>query len=186
MPYQRRTRRNLRRHIISWQDLNRANSQVTDELWNLGLWNSRLNKVDVYWVSASLKYYGWCTDHIFMPAISGAQLADLAHGRHIRLVDVLRHEWGHAVAHHHTELFDTSRFVRIFGAPYESEEPVWDYSPQDHLTQYSATMPCEDFAEVFHYFIRHKGRLPLRLHNKPAIVRKWEFVEWLATKVSKI
>ena len=47
-----------------------------------------------------------------------------------------------------------------------------------------STMPCEDFAEVFHYYLRHKGRLPLRLANKPRIVRKWQFVKWLAKGIS--
>jgi hypothetical protein len=37
--------------------------------------------------------------------------------------------------------------------------------------------PCEDFAETFHFYIRHKGRLPVRLATKPLIVRKWELVD---------
>jgi hypothetical protein len=36
----------------------------------------------------------------------------------------------------------------------------------------------------FHYYLRHKGRLPLRLANKPRIVRKWQFVKWLAKGIS--
>ena len=35
------------------------------------------------------------------------------------------------------------------------------------LTPYAATSPCEDFAETFHFYLRHKGRLPLRQTRKP-------------------
>jgi len=38
-------------------------------------------------------------------------------------------------------------------------------------------MPCEDVAEDFHYFLRHKGRLPVCLATKPIIVRKCQFVK---------
>ena len=50
----------------------------------------------------------------------------------------------------------------------------------EHLTPYAATNPCEDFAEVFAYFLRHKGRLPVRLRAKPAIAWKWRFIRSLA------
>ena len=41
---------------------------------------------------------------------------------------------------------------------------------------FAGFIPCEDFAECFSYYIRHKGRLPQRLANKPDIIRKWGFV----------
>ena len=175
----------LRRHVITWQDLCRANVQVTGELMKLGLWSSRLDEITVYWVTASWTCYGWYRGDIFIPAISIPQLSDLIMGRHMRLTDVLRHEFAHAIADCFPRLMDTARFVRTFGGPYESSAKVFEYDPHEHLTPYAATMPAEDFAEVLAYFVRHKSRLPLRLHNKPAIVRKWEFVGWLATKVSR-
>ena len=48
----------------------------------------------------------------------------------------------------------------------------------------AASLPCEDFAETFHHYLRHKGRLPVRLHDKPAIVRNWNFVEWMAGRIA--
>jgi hypothetical protein len=48
------------------------------------------------------------------------------------------------------------------------------------VTEYAASMPCEDFAETFHFYLRHKGRLPLRWANKPDIIHKWKFIESLA------
>jgi hypothetical protein len=50
-----------------------------------------------------------------------------------------------------------------------------------HLTPYASSKPCEDFAETFHYYLRHKGRLPIRLQNKFGIVQKWEFIASLAS-----
>lgn len=135
-------------------------------------------------MAASWRFYGWYLRHIFIPAITGAQLSDFIMGRHTRLTDVLRHEWAHAVADRHQSLMDTKRFVRDFGGPYESTDAVHDYDPDRHLTHYAASMPCEDFAEVFHYYLRHRGRLPVRLAGKPIIVRKWQFVKWLAKSIS--
>ena len=184
MPYQQKAARQLRRHVITYQDVCRANDQVTTELDTLGFWGKRLERVQVYWVAASLRHYGWYLNHIYIPAINGAQLSDLICGRHTRLTDILRHEWAHAVADRHQRLFNTGRFERVFGGPYESTDAVRAYDPGRHLTEYSATMPCEDFSEVFHYFLRHKGRLPVRLAGKPVIVRKWQFVKWLAKSIS--
>jgi hypothetical protein len=184
MPHQQQAVRQLRRHVITWRDVCRANNQVTDELANLGFWSDRLEKIEVYWVAASLRHYGWYQRHIYIPAITGAQLSDLICGRHTRLTDVLRHEWAHAVADRHQYLIAAGRFERVFGGPYESDDAVREYDPDLHLTEYAATSPCEDFAEVFHYYLRHKGRLPVRLADKPRIVRKWRFVKWLARSIS--
>lgn len=184
MPYQQYSPRRIRRHVITWQDVCRANDQVTAELTKLGFWSDRLDEVTVYWITGSWSCYGWYQGHIYIPAITGANLADLIVGRHTRLADVLRHEWAHALADRCPALMDTKRFVRLFGGPYESLDAVSAYDTDDHLTKYSATRPCEDFAEVFHYYLRHKGRLPVRLLNKPKIIRKWEFIQSLAKRIS--
>lgn len=184
MPYQQSFPRRLRRHVITYGDVCRANDKVTAEMAKFGFWNDRLDEVTVYWVTASWICYGWYQGDIFIPAITGANLSDLIYGKHTRLTDVLRHEWAHAVADRCPRLMDTKRFLREFGGAYESRNCVRNYDPDHHLTKYSASMPCEDFAEVFHYYLRHKGRLPVRLAAKPHIVRKWQFVEWLAKRIS--
>ena len=184
MPHLQYAARRLRQHVITLQDVCRANNQITDELDNLGLWSDRLDKIVVYWVPASWDCYGWFNGHICIPAITGARLSDFLGGKYTRLTDVLRHEWAHAVADRHKRLIETTRFERAFGGPYESDDAVRQYDPAHHLTPYAAVNPCEDFAEVFHYYLRHKGRLPVRLANKPRIIRKWKFVEWLARQVS--
>ncbi|MEO5716284.1 MAG: hypothetical protein ABIT37_22585 [Luteolibacter sp.] len=177
--------RQIRRHVISYQDVCRANLQVTRELEKLGFWSDRLNDVDVYWVSASWRCYGWCQGHIYIPAISGANLSNFILGTHVRLTDVLRHEWSHALADRWPSLIATRRFAQTFCGDYESVDPVSTYDPDRHLTHYSTVMPCEDFAEVFHFYLRHKGRLPVRLANKPEIVKKWRFMDWMAERITK-
>lgn len=56
--------------------------------------------------------------------------------------------------------------------------------PAHHVTAYAAHSPCEDFAEVFHLYLRHKGRIPLSLAAKPVIAGKWRFVAALARRLA--
>jgi len=182
MPYTRQTARRPLRHLITFDELDRANQQVMAEMDSLGLWHPRLDSVDVWHVPASFSCYGWfrVKGDIYIPALAGAQLSDLLLGYHTRLTDVLRHEWAHALADRRPGLVKTSSFRETFGGSYLSTRPVTSYDPDEHLTPYAATSVCEDFAETFHYYIRHKGRLPVWLQRKAAIVRKWRFVEAMA------
>ncbi|MEX1117094.1 MAG: hypothetical protein WEB53_17745 [Akkermansiaceae bacterium] len=153
----------------------------------LGLWSSRLDDVDVWLVPASFACYGWFQPDgdIYIPAVTGANLIELITGHHTRLSDVLRHEWAHALADRHQKLIESKSFRRVFGGRYQSTARVDAHDPDLHLTCYAAASPCEDFAETFHYFLRHKGRLPVRLQAKPAIVRKWSFIQWMAERISR-
>jgi hypothetical protein len=71
---------------------------------------------------------------------------------------------------------ETSRFERAFGYPH-----VWwngyemEFDPEHHVTEYAASAPGEDFAEVFWLYLKHRGKLPNRL-DTPPIRKKWEFV----------
>jgi hypothetical protein len=178
MPFTRQTVRRPGRHLITKGELDRANCQVTGEMGKLGLWNRRLDDVNVWLVPASFSCYGWFIygGDIHIPAVNGAQWADFFLGHHTRLTDVLRHEWAHAFADRRPRLIATKRFRSAFGASYDSPDPVRAYDPDHHLTRYAATSSCEDFAETFHFYLRHKGRLPIRLQAKPEIVRKWDFI----------
>jgi hypothetical protein len=184
MPHQQRSPRRVRNHLITYGDVVRANTTVTAELARLGFWHTRLEDVDVWWVPSSLVYYGWYRQHIYIPALTGAQLSDLILGRRTRLTDVMRHEWAHAVADRWPRLIYTRKFEAVFGGSYGCLSMVRKYHASHHLTKYSATMPSEDFAEVFHYYLRHKGRLPQRLAYKPAIVAKWKYIHWLSRRIS--
>ncbi len=186
MPYIRKTSRKPARHFVTLDRLTEANWQVTVEMEKLGLWCDELYEIDVWLVPVSFCCYGWFQPEgdIYIPAVTGANLSDFITSHHTRLTDVLRHEWSHALADRRPELVESKRFVRTFGGDYDSRHPVRDHDPDHHLTPYAASSPCEDFAETFHHYIRHKGRLPTRLADKPKIARKWEFIEWMAGRIS--
>ena len=188
MPYIRKTPRRPSRHVITHSQLTETNWQVMDEMERLGLWHDELDDVDVCLVPVSFLCYGWYQPDadIYIPAVTGANLSDLITGHHTRLTDVLRHEWSHALADRCPELVETKRFVRTFGGPYDDHQPVREHDTAHHMTPYAAASPCEDFAETFHFYLRHKGRLPVRLHHRPAIVRKWDFMEWMAGRIYQL
>ena len=186
MPFTRKTRRQLSRHIVTLSRLNEANWQVTAAMERLGLWSDELDEVTVWLAPVSWSCYGWHSGgpgSISIPGVSFAQLGDYLSGRHIRLTDILRHEWAHAVADVHPGFVDCPRFVRCFGG-HESAAPVSKYNPARHITRYAATMPCEDYAEVFHFYLRHKGRLPVRLTGKPVIAKKWRLIANIARRLA--
>lgn len=180
MPHAQKSPRRFSRLRITLPQLTTANWNVTCEMEKLGLWHHSLDDITTYLTSVRLAYYGWFEGHIYIPSISLAVICDCISGHQISLTDVLRHEWAHALADRRPRRIDTKRFRETFGDSYESNHPVWLYHPDLHLTEYAATNPCEDFAETFHYFLKHKGRLPQRLQKKPHIVKKWNFVASLA------
>lgn len=182
MPFTRKTPRKSSNLVITLSALTLANRQVTEEMDDLGLWHRKLDSIDVYLVPIHYNCYGWFMPdgHIYIPAVTGATLSDLVTGHHTRLTDVLRHEWAHALADRRPRLVAGRRFRKAFGGHYDSPHQFFDYHPDLHLTTYAASKPCEDFAETFHYYLRHKGRLPMRLQNKDGIVQKWEFIASMA------
>jgi hypothetical protein len=120
-----------------------------------------------------------CGD-IILPRISGSRWADFFLGRPFTApADVLRHEYGHAFADVNRRRIETKKFEKAFGYPHEWwDDYVMEYDPYFHVTKYAATAPGEDFAEVFWFYLKHKGKLPKKLDTS-AIRRKWEFVDSL-------
>ena len=87
------------------------------------------------------------------------------------LRDVMQHEWGHAPADTYRSLFRSSRFSNVFGASHDGQTTLtWD--PDEHVSDYAAKHPSEDFAEVFMQWLKHGGCLPGRL-DVPGIHRRW-------------
>ena len=97
--------------------------------------------------------------------------------------NVIRHEYGHALAHYYPELIQHSKsFEKIFGGNYYNDEPT-QMERAAFISTYACTMPMEDFAETFMVFVRRKGIIPTNILNKK-LQAKWKFITDLCTKIS--
>ena len=178
---------------ISHFELNAAALKVQGELGRLGLWTeaSRIRRAEVIWCAlpqwppAALGFFihsspkilaplGYRPGHLYIPS--------LALG-HRNVLDVVRHEYGHALAHYYPTLIQrSSAFTTAFGGRYSRGTPVpGSERDEDFVTSYAATEPCEDFAETFMVYLRRRGKPPASVSR--AIARKWRFI---ATTVSTI
>jgi hypothetical protein len=172
--------------FVTMKRLNRALATVVDELERHGFYDDKLERVDVY-----LTYvggpYGWqhyaTSGGIDIPSVSMERILDLFRGGYTTLTDVLRHEFGHAVADTHRGLIRSRQFSEAYGAAHESKDE-WEYDPDFHVSEYAATSVSEDFAEIFMLYLKHKGRLPNR-YSTPYIRPKWRFVRALAAAIRR-
>lgn len=178
--------------IISHKQTTSAAFAVQDELKIIGLWHQEchLINVEVYWCplpqirmydalgfflhgsSRMDRFLGYEEGHIYIPAYVISHLFWQSRGS---LRDVIRHEYAHALAHHHPKLIIRSKeFVQVFGGKYFSEEPS-EMEDGAYVSEYAKTIPMEDFAETFMVYVRRKGILPSAYTNKK-LMRKWKFI----------
>jgi hypothetical protein len=187
--------------IISLDTLNRALDDVRDELCKLNLLTKRLDKVDVcltpfypwmvygYYMEGSnalMSFLGWKAGNIYIPSMRLSSLLTLfGYREYFSLRHVLRHEYGHALAHKHPGLVKRSRdFTETFGGRYDRRRRVDDYSPFMHVSEYAATQPGEDFAETFALYVRNKGNIFGYLH-RAGVFMKLLFVNNLTEKLAE-
>jgi hypothetical protein len=165
-------------HIVTMTRLNRALAKVNGELERHGVWDERLQKTAVYLVWFG-RAFGWQhyggSGEICIPAVSFNKLNDFFQGSYTALADVLRHEYGHALADTHRGLFRSRQFSSVFGGSHDNDRILFSYDPESHVTEYASINASEDFAEVFMLYLRHRGNLPTRF-QKPALEAKWGFV----------
>jgi hypothetical protein len=158
--------------------LKRARRTVVAELFAHGLWNRKLQKIPVKLVYFS-SYYGWqeygSTGEICIPAVSLCRLREWYYSTYVSLCDVVRHEYGHALAFCFPRLIRNKSFRTAFGAPHDSNRTS-SYTMGVHLTEYAASSPAEDFAETFMFYLRDGGRLRQCYQTAP-IRRKWKFIQ---------
>jgi hypothetical protein len=187
--------------IISLDTLNRALDDVRDELSELNLLTKRLDQVDVYltpfypWVvygyylegSNTLgRFLGWESGNIYIPSMRlSSLLALFGYREYFSLRHVLRHEYGHALAHKHPGLVKRSRdFRETFGGRYDRRRRVDDYNPFMHVSTYAATQPGENFAETFALYVRSKGTIFWYSHLA-GVFMKLLFVNNLTEKLAE-
>jgi len=93
---------------------------------------------------------------IFVPAVSPYRVGMAISGGN--LIELLLHEYGHAVADVNRGLMRSSKFSDVFGYSHDSEEDQ-DFDPEIHITEYGSTNASEDFAECFSEFVSRRGRI---------------------------
>jgi hypothetical protein len=110
------------------------------------------------------------------------------------VLDVIRHEFGHAWYWQNPGFFRGRWFREAFGAGYQDEwetqtmcaeyraamkrEAVFRRSAYygDYVSPYAMTMPKEDFAETFMCFLRNRNSLT-RFRRRPGLYRKLQAVK---------
>lgn len=171
--------------IVTRQKLASARFDVIQELARLGFLDEAVRAVKVELVTYDHAHGFQCygdSGHIGIPRISASRILDVLRRTYTSLRDVLRHEYAHAIADTHRGLFRSRRFSDAFDGPH-TWEFSWEYDPEHHVSDYAAKAPAEYFAEVFMFYVRHKGRLPAAIATEP-ILRKWRFTEDLGKAIS--
>ena len=160
--------------LTPWK-LERTLKRVRMELARLGLWKN-LDDLDVVLVPIGITAYGWYRNRtIFIPVLTA--LYPYLQNTRGHLIDLLRHEFGHAFAESNYGCLRKNLFSSIFGARYDSGIE-WEYDPRHHVSEYASMSPAEDFAEMFALYVRHGGRKPKYLCTRP-VKDKWRFIHTL-------
>ena len=125
------------------------------------------------------------TGEINIPSISLSTLRDLLAARaYVSLRDILRHEYAHAIEHHHSELIHGDDFEDAFGVAHDVHAEA-EFDPNHYVSPYAATcVGQEDYAETFMMFVKFGGVLPPHFNTR-TIRRKWRFMARLAKTVGR-
>lgn len=187
------------RIYTSFEQMTDAYNEVRDDLIELGiLWRgSKLDKVECYYEPiapiAALKgwmgYFDFADHQIHFPSIylPFGWLTGRV-GEKEAAPDVIRHEFGHALADRYPgALKKGGLFREAFGGAY-SDKSAPDVDPDnwelDCVSAYAATATREDFAETFMLFVKHKGKIPAQFRGSPVIVKKWKAVAEIVKRVA--
>ena len=105
-----------------------------------------------------------------------------------QMLDVLRHEFGHALADRYPAASKKGAlFRKAFGGAYGDKLAKGTNSRDWEgrcVSAYAATATQEDFAETFMFFVKHKGKMPAKFARHPAIAGKWKAVSEIIRRVA--
>lgn len=188
----------LQRVYASFEETERAFNKVRRELqgFNLLFAGSRLDGVDCYYEQFSLGalyglvgamgFYDFEDQCIHIPAFFPAGLFPQWYGER-QTLDVLRHEFGHALADRYRKFFRGGIFKEAFGASYGTRQ-VFDGGDRSkaYVSDYATTDAREDFAETFMLYLKYKGKIPARFRGKRAIVKKWKTVGIIIREIAAL
>jgi len=183
----------------SFNEVSRAYNKVRMELWHLGvLWDgSKLDGVECIYdqiapiaaLSGTMGWYDPDSKVITFPSVYlpiAALWRDL--GVKANALDVIRHEFGHALADQYPGALKKGGLFRAaFGGTYgenPAEECVADGWGDRYVSEYATSMAQEDFAETFMLFVKYKGKIPAKYAKKPAIRKKWKAVSEIVRRVA--
>ena len=183
----------------SFNEVSRAYNKVRMELWHLGvLWDgSKLDGIGCIYdqiapvaaLSGTMGWYDPDSKDITFPSVYLPIMAlwrDL--GVKANALDVIRHEFGHALADLYPGALKKGGLFRAaFGGTYgenPAEECVADGWGDRYVSEYATSMTQEDFAETFMLFVKHKGKIPAKFAKKPAIRKKWKAVAEIVRRVA--
>ena len=177
---------------VSLSELSRTWDRVWHELEKFGFTSRKLETCQVYLGIIDYAYgyqrfgdrpAGRACGDIVLPRVSFSQWKSYFYGmKKESVLDVLRHEYGHAYADVNQRRIETKRFEKVFGGPHDiTYSGGVEYNPEYHVTEYAAESTAEDFAELFWKYLKHKGKLP-KHHQTNPIIKKWQFIESLRKK----
>ena len=127
-------------------------------------------------------FYHFDDQNIHIPTIRVAVLDPRYPER--RMVDILRHEFGHALSDKDSRYFSDEEIVKAFGYICGDGEAARDDDERNYVSDYARTNASEDFAETFMLYMKHKGNLPKEFRRK-AIKAKWAAVESICQCIAK-
>ena len=176
----------------SRNEVNRAYNKVRMELWHLGvLWDgSKLDGVGCHFDSFPVECVIRGAEGLWKKNLNAIVFPRFyfAGGEKDSDIDVLRHEFGHALADLYPGALKKGGLFRAaFGGPYgedPAEECVADGWGDRYVSEYATSMTQEDFAETFMLFMKHKGKIPAKFAKKPAIRKKWKAVAEIVKRVA--
>ena len=127
-------------------------------------------------------FYHFDDQNIHIPTIRTAVLDPRYPER--RMVDILRHEFGHALSDKYSRFFNDDVFIEAFGDVCGDSVVAKEGDERNYVSDYARTNPSEDFAETFMLYMKHKGKLPKEFSRRKAIKAKWAAVKEICEKVA--
>ena len=182
---------------ISLKQVNDATLHVQQDLFKSGFWyeDTKLNKASVFWTgipsasSLGLFYhgssklnraFGFSDGNIFIPSITISKW--IKPYQEVSLRDIIRHEYGHAMAHYYPELIvDNREFRKVFNGHYYDSKSALNDDSSNYVSLYAQSSPMEDFAETFMVYTRRHGRSLEKMNE--GLLAKWAFIDWLSENV---
>jgi len=182
----------------SFETVSRAYNKVRVELWKLGiLWDgSKLERVPCVYdpfaplaaLGGTMGWYDPEKKRIEFPSVYlpiQSLWKDL--GAKANALDVIRHEFGHALADLYPGALKKGGVFRAaFGGSYggtPAEERGVDGWEERYVSEYATSATQEDFAETFMLFVKHKGKIPAKFAKMPPVRKKWKAVAEIVKRV---